>query len=289
MKLAASYVGSLALKNLRNGKTGTVKHVFTNTIYIEKDRELLVLTRKSPRAPINIGLRKLPASLKAWVNVGDVLRRMDDKLFLGDVEIDLSRAYVYELSFPSFSGEPRLASLEDYITNAAFMLSLLYETSPSPIPLPETREFKLFIQNVIAPLLRGNTQAIHDWNNYTPLLGLGGGFTPSGDDFLAGFLTTINMLTEHKITIDRDELLRHTSWASALLLDYAQRGFVDETLANLLLSIHNGDGEGLITHVLALARRGHSSGIDASLGVLIATAALSRRDYLVERVLRQIT
>ncbi|MDJ0269235.1 MAG: DUF2877 domain-containing protein [Aigarchaeota archaeon] len=288
MRLAASYIGSLALKNLQNGETGIVKHVFKNTIYIEKDSELLVISRKSPRAPINIGLRELQASLKAWVNVGDSLKRIDDKLFLGNVEIELRGAYVYEPSIPIFSGEPSFTSLEDYITEAAFMLSLLYETSQNPIQLPATHEFKQFIQNVITPLSRGNTQTASKLDNYTPLLGLGGGFTPSGDDFIAGFLTTINALTKHKITIDRNTLLKYTSWASALLIDYAQHGIVDETLASLLISIHDEDGEGFMDCILALAQRGHNSGIDISLGVLTALAALSRRENLIERVLRQI-
>jgi hypothetical protein len=106
------------------------------------------------------------------------------------------------------------------------------------------------------------------------IVGLGKGFTPSGDDLLGGFLATYNSFAEgigrHKILLDFDFLETRTSWISAKLLDLMQRQVLDEQFSQLVDYAASGDTNSFLMAFESLLPRGHTSGIDILVGVLLA-------------------
>jgi len=106
------------------------------------------------------------------------------------------------------------------------------------------------------------------------IVGLGSGFTPSGDDTLGGFLAAYNSLAptigRSLVLLDFATLQNKTSWISAKLLDYMQRQIFDEQVRSLIDSAAKGDGNALILALETLLPRGHASGVDISTGALLA-------------------
>jgi len=115
------------------------------------------------------------------------------------------------------------------------------------------------------------------------IVGLGSGFTPSGDDTLGGFLATYNALAKAverpQIILDFSTLQHRTGWISAKLLDYMQRLILDEQLFSVIEAIAKGDADSFILEVQTLLPRGHTSGIDIAVGIILALSIT--RDILL--------
>lgn len=284
MRLRATYVGEVAGKILgEKSRVGVVHHVFPNTLYIGSKDSLIVLTRKGFRAPMNIGLPRGGAPLSELVEVGCPARFEEGVLKVGGLEVVVDGAPRYRLRLMPLEAD--LRPLGKYLRIAGLMVDLLYQVSPRTLPhLPETEEFTEFLEDVVAPYIAGDEGALMRVKPYLKLLGLGEGFTPSGDDFLSGFIPTINLLTGSRLHLDESLLMSSTSWASGVLLNYAQKGLVDEVTAGVIRSAAVGDGESFVEGVLTLTRRGHISGLDIALGVLTAVSAArekSSRDGVI--------
>jgi hypothetical protein len=118
--------------------------------------------------------------------------------------------------------------------------------------------------------------------SYRGLIGRGGGFTPAGDDFVAGFVGTFNYIArcrrDRTISIPSRWVLSKTVPESGAILAYAAKGYVDEGLERLILSSTQGKGPGFSTELLSVASRGHTSGLDMSLGVLLCGATLVAKE-----------
>jgi hypothetical protein len=105
------------------------------------------------------------------------------------------------------------------------------------------------------------------------LLGFGRGLTPSGDDILAGFLSTYNNLAprclgSQPIKVDNEEL-RRTTELSAYIIHNASKGVINEVIDNIL-TLNMGDDP--LYPLLDLAYLGHSSGVMMGIGILLALA-----------------
>jgi hypothetical protein len=104
------------------------------------------------------------------------------------------------------------------------------------------------------------------------IIGLGPGFTPSGDDFLLGFLFIYNSLSpaivRTPIYLEFKQLEERTNWISAKLVDYAQRLQVDDQLARVIQSMSNAHVD-TVTALEGVIPRGHTSGIDIAAGAVL--------------------
>jgi len=74
--------------------------------------------------------------------------------------------------------------------------------------------------------------------------------------------------------LPRELVFSRTIPESAAILGYALRGYVDEGMERLVLKTLAG-GEGFSDELLGVACRGHTSGIDMALGVLLCEAAMA--------------
>jgi len=106
------------------------------------------------------------------------------------------------------------------------------------------------------------------------IVGLGGGFTPSGDDLLGGFFATYNSFAHsigrQTVLLDFDFVKSRTSWISAKLFDYMQRRILDDQVRELIDSTAKGNTDAAIATLETLLPRGHTSGIDILVGVILA-------------------
>jgi hypothetical protein len=110
------------------------------------------------------------------------------------------------------------------------------------------------------------------------LVGLGPGFTPSGDDVLGGFLAVHNSFTEgighQPILLDFDVLENKTNWISAKLLDYMQRLVLDQQMIRMIDSATSGKRDELVLAFESLLPRGHTSGIDIAVGAVLGLGVM---------------
>ena len=293
MILKASYIGCLAKRFLTNSprKIGKIRTILPNTFYVEFDGNPIIVTRKRGRSPLNINLSQdWGESFQRIIRPDSEVQFSGEVLKIGNIVVDLKGVKTYECV------ELNLDSLrvsDDELVKASFILSRLYDLVEEKFLLIyKTDQFRDFLTDVVKPFAKGVENAIQNPEPYRKLMGLGQGFTPAGDDFLSGFLATLNALSEvygfKGFFLRRDEILSSTSWASGMLLYYSQYGYVGEGVSKTIQSLR--DRVGFLDALMDLARVGHTSGLDLSLGILVASSMIldliKGRDVL-SRVMRQ--
>jgi hypothetical protein len=170
-----------------------------------------------------------------------------------------------------------LPSASDLVRGVTILRSL-YDVSPGP-SLVSDSALRGFVRKTLSSLASGRTKAVLSPRSYFGLIGRGGGFTPAGDDFVGSFVATYNYIARcresRQISIPPALIFSRTIPESAAILGYSARGYVDEGLERLVLETLGGRSRGFHDVLLDVASRGHTSGVDMSLGVLFCEAALS--------------
>jgi len=276
--LRASSIGSLAAQALTDANPeiiGQVLNTFPNSFYVRTlDGELLFVTNHPLKSPITVNVDHI-SGLDQLVRPLDQVRLRGREMHAGQVSIDL----------PAMSpshGEPSQAcplnftptEIAGSLRVASFLLRIV-DTSQSvldPRSLAHTG-IAQFVDDGILPFrLPGMEKPFSE--AALKIVGLGSGFTPSGDDTLGGFLAAYNSLAptigRSLVLLDFATLQNRTSWISAKLLDYMQHLVFDEQVHSLMDSASRGDGNALILALETLLPRGHASGLDISTGALLA-------------------
>jgi len=274
MTQRASDVGELAFRILGRRRPGTVTRAFQSAAYVRSANDFLVVLWGRLRSPLTVNVVG-EADQEDPPKVGERCALGPEMIRLGENSIDVSGARVY------MSGlrERRAVVLPPAkdLTRGVAMAKSLYEVSPAGPTLATDRALRAFVDKAVAPLAAGEPHMVHRKESFAQLIGRGGGFTPAGDDFLGGFTATYNYFARCKgsreISIPRKMLFAKTIPESAAILGYATKGYVDEVLERLILNTLGGVD--FLEELLALGHRGHTSGIDMSLGVLLSVAAIS--------------
>ncbi len=139
------------------------------------------------------------------------------------------------------------------------------------------------LYHILAPVLADRTvtaNAIADMASQ--LIGLGEGLTPSGDDLLVGFLAVIH-LTQQATTLLQapiwlDPLVAHTTDLNAAFLRCALTGHFSEPMVRLIHALYDGPPRAWQSRATDLAQVGHSSGVDAMVGIAFASQLLASAD-----------
>ncbi len=130
-----------------------------------------------------------------------------------------------------------------------------------------------FVHRAVATLYGGSTPRSRA---IARLVGLGGGFTPSGDDFVSGVLAAEILLGTR--LVDHDEVeraLSKTTAGGASLLRVALAGYPP----TYQLRIVDALATGRVAEAIRIARsHGHSSGLDALTGLLWGLQVRPRDD-----------
>ncbi len=278
MRTTALTLGGVAAAAL--GSPMVVRAVFANTMYIGSLSDMVILTSRGPRSPFTVNLDEGGWGTGAAVRPGDQVFVMRDSLEVGELSVDLRKAKTYAgTERISLDPEDGISNIERGAIQSALSLRLLYDAlDESEFALTRSEELKRLVAGVLVPFGANEASRMRAESAYEGLLGFGGGFTPAGDDFVAGLLYVYNCLGKvfrlSPIMISEACLSQKTVWVSAMFLKYAQRGDVDEELGAFLQAVGRGDVETLSRVILRLANRGHTSGLDVSLGMLLTLGAL---------------
>jgi hypothetical protein len=114
-------------------------------------------------------------------------------------------------------------------------------------------------------------------------IGRGQGLTPGGDDLITGFIAFLCAAGQTGSVLQdlsdylRQEGYRRTTQIGYEYLWYAAHREFSENIRRVCVSLLTGDEFTIITYVRQLIRHGHTSGVDALLGILTAAHAASIR------------
>jgi len=256
------------LDNLNDGQVGNVIQTFRNTIYVRTtDEELICITSHDVKGPVNVNVE---TSIEfSAIAISDAVYKVDKMLHVRDLLFPLGNASVHEKAQQSNVSE----GLDERVLEAANLLAILaVDGGLLDSGSPFFRDAAKSIRKIMWATKKGDFMALQ--SAVSGIVGLGNGSTPSGDDFLAGFLYWRHQIEK---TVDHDimnlKIENKTSWQSRKFIEYAQEGLVIEPLETFVNALFSGNEELITDAILDLSKIGHSSGLDAGLGVIIATAA----------------
>ena len=274
MNQKASSVGSLAASLLAGSKSGKVTRVFQRSVYVRSGEDFLLLLWGSLRSPMTINVEGSAAT--TTIRAEQRCRLRKDSVVLDNGRIDFGGADV----FRSALLDRREVTLpgREALRKGVVVLRSFYDVSLSGPTLNRDSALRTFAENTLLPLASGESAGAYSPAIYLTLVGRGGGFTPAGDDFLGGLVGTFNFIARcrksRQIRIPRSLLRGRTVPESANMLFHSARGHVDEGMERLVLK--SLDGSSVFSgELVEVARRGHTSGVDMSLGVLLCEAALA--------------
>jgi hypothetical protein len=275
MSQQATHIGELAFQMLARGGQGEVSRVFERSAYLKKRSDFLLVLWSGLKSPMTVNVKQTKNGA-GYLRVGEHCNLSRAGIRFTDSSIEVGEAEVYRSSLLRRRAL-KYPSAEELVRGIA-MLRPLYDVSKGGTLLYSDSSLVAFARRTLAPLAAGDFEAAYDANSYLPLIGRGGGFTPAGDDFVGGFLAAFNYAARcrgsRQISIPPSLVRARTIPESAAILGNAAKGYVDEALERLVLEVLGGSNAGFANPLLEVARRGHTSGIDMSLGVLLCDAAL---------------
>ncbi len=274
MNERAFCAGELAFRIVAGRKRGRVTRVFQKSAYLRSGNDFALLLWGGLKSPMTVNIEGEAAGHRP-LRAGQECIFDQEGIQVGETSIELHGAEVYRSSLTERRGVS-FATSRDLVKGVS-MLKSLYNVSAAGSSLPTDKAFRTFVSRVLEPLSAGESRMTHRPESYLPLVGRGEGFTPAGDDFVGGFLASYNCIARWRrsaqIFIPRAMLFSRTIPESAAIIGYSSRGHVDEAMENLILKTLGG--KRFFDELLVVARRGHTSGIDMSLGVLLCEAAVS--------------
>jgi hypothetical protein len=273
-KLNATWVGSLAHKILKEDRivAGTVTNTFPNSFYTRMfNDQLLFVTNRPLRSPVTINVDSR-SNFEQLVKPQERVSVHRGEINLGDdVSIDLSEAEDYSPQINLTQRNMQSEPIKEALHSFALILRIIDTTNSILDERGLTHEAATeFVQKGIIPLRSSPVNALGEAQN---LVGLGSGFTPSGDDMLGGFLAMYNSFAKNlrrpPVLLNPELLERKTNWISAKLLDYMQKLILDEQISRIVGAPDSGNMDQIVLALESIFPRGHTSGIDIAVGTVL--------------------
>jgi len=276
--IQAERLGSLAVQAIKTSAdvtvVGEVLASFPNSFYIRTPNDqLLFFTNRALPSPITV-------IIDASDNFANVIKPHEEllcqnsRLFTRNLSIDLKQVSRQPISEDSTRRSPDFVRLVEASEILSVILSII-DTKGSALDAtlrPIHNSITDFVRNIID--LRDGEEFVAA---ALKIVGLGMGFTPSGDDLLLGFLLVYNSLAQTiaraPIHLEFKHLVKRTNWISAKLLDYAQHLLIDDQMQAVVDSISNIDQDPVLA-VETLIPRGHTSGIDIAAGIVLGISVI---------------
>jgi hypothetical protein len=213
----------------------------------------------------------------------------------GRFEVDLSSAKRWKCSLPTLAADETTSQVVSAWTMVWQMLNQRQRETKTDLRAeallhPSNHEGNA-VSRKIGGLLRELVEAVRGFDisvetSLEGLIGLGNGLTPSGDDFLVGFLAGLRCYTDERDN-HRNYLrefgklvIRHsyrTNDISRTFLYHAAHGQVNSRLADLATAIAQGEITGHLQETAEKAIRvGHTSGMDTVTGLLVGMTSWGR-------------
>ena len=263
------------IESYSEGETiGETVKVFESTVYLKTGHDdLICLTSKDVKAPMNLNLN-VPINFLELDCINKKAIRTLNGLKLETIGFDTKNSKIHPLT----KDHEIEAGLRNRILFSVDEINL-FDTAGSILDnnSPFFNDLSVSITTISESTQKHELNKLSD--QLSSIVGLGNGFTPSGDDFIVGFLFCLNRIlscTNHKDT--KFVIMGNTNWASKKFIGYSQNGIVIEPLelfVNFLLSGENKTKFPLMD----LIQVGKSSGIDASIGAIIAAVFVFDTDF----------
>ena len=277
-------VGRIARRAMRDGALGTVRAVFDRSFYVDLDGQWICL------GPQTLGAGPLNA---LWHDGGAVpLPRRGDPVSFGAGTLVIAATPFAQIRLgpepPPAVPRPWTAAtlahglrqLERVAEPAApgeglgFLISRRVGGSPCALA---ARAPVTYLNELVLSRCREGCLPDFDPAKLAPLVGLGPGLTPSGDDFLGGALvalTAIGLLDLRDAiwTGLRPHAAECTNDIARAHLTAAAEGECADALDQALGALLSG-GDEVVSALRAVAAVGHTSGWDALAGVVVVLRA----------------
>lgn len=275
MLLRVRSLGVMAAKALRAGRLGTVRATFARSIYLTVGEHWLCA------GPPALGEGPLNLLCEAWPAPPPVGAA---------VEIGLAGLHVWQPAPPAEwsldSLRRGLAAFDEALpaTLPEEGLALLLRPPPDQVSLPRVARAALAPAAALASLAASppsSDETTADARILVPLIGLGPGLTPSGDDFLGGAMVALHYLGADALrnalwAAIEPHAERGTSSISFAHLEAAAAGFPGEALHDLLGAVMTGQGAALPSLLARIDAIGHTSGWDAAAGAAVVLRAVGK-------------
>ncbi|MGI9493208.1 MAG: DUF2877 domain-containing protein [Geminicoccaceae bacterium] len=290
MKVEARSIGPIASQVLRRHSDATVIASFDHSFYLDADGHLICVASESLYdGPFNI-LTRLPGHGAAWpslpIAVGQRWTIDDNALSCADdpgIDIDLSAALAWcpkppprDLPNPSqiglAVGNLRALAASRCRRDGLLDLVLDQESKPnSAAARAAQKPLQDLSQHAMTWLGHGDRRIMA---SLEALLGLGPGLTPSGDDLIAGLLIGCRYIGRDAGALDlwrtlEREAKTRTTPISMAHLSAAGQGMGAAPFHDLIDALIENRTVHITEALDAVARIGHSSGLDAVGGLLI--------------------
>lgn len=287
-------IGSRAQLRFARGGVHSVYRQACN-IELEDGALLTLLVRETGNVPhgIRCALPE-PADFRGWLHAGLAVAADGACLRIPEagVAVDLSGAARWRCGIRSCAIDPdlgstlralctvRLLALEQ-APRSGFAPLLLDATAPGS-PLEHAMQRRL--RHTLPALARASSSldCVAAAQALEQLAGLGPGLTPSGDDFIVGYLAALHCRGSREpllrkfldgLTAPLTRLAAAANLISRQFLLNAVEGEFSESLAQLVLAVQADDEPRLRDSAERLVRVGHSSGADSLVGVMFGLRA----------------
>ena len=289
-RLTIARCGAIAREVLAEDGEVRVLAVFERTFYLACPHGIVCVGPPDLVAgPINVAT----ADARAWaalsLAVDDEGRTASGHAIVGDaLSIDVTSGTTWQPApFPDFVPEATargIAAMREGASDAptdGLSQLVLAAALPDPSPLSAAGAAAGLVsqlRDTLPEVLRSGRWHAPALRATTLLIGLGPGFTPSGDDLVGGLMLSLTAARRGALRDDlwqalAPELDDLTSPPSAMHLSAAADGMAAEPIHHLLDDILSGGTPALGDRLAAVTRLGHTSGWDITAGLVLGLEA----------------
>lgn len=285
----ATFMGCMVTEAIADAQKGSVMGTSSKGIFLRIGKYVLFITDAPYKSPFNIyvpGFNRLLDSLKQGEHFNVTFDSID--FIDSDAKILIDKVETWTPGPPlaidtsQVTRKKRVRLLLDEIADIdrnkgwLFLYTESFQTEGSPdfIKKRAWEGTQTFIEGYREGELLKCLDAAES------LIGLGGGLTPSGDDWLAGFFLYLERFTGTgneqpgflKIigTALQDLTFQKTTTISANRLMAARRGWAEEPFIDVIDTLFSAERRFDPELARVLVRFGHSSGVDTLLGISAA-------------------
>lgn len=287
--MKAIQIGGLAKNVLVEGTTGKVMGVTSSGVFLNSANKIFFLTSADYKSPYNIQIRGYN-ELAVKIAVGDQWQVGGEELSFSshNIRIDINSAQVWNPVPQKNNTTTHVVQIERINRLMHRLRELdpqkgwlfLFDSGNSPIEAQdrEALRIRLLTQKFLSGV--GATDKLVCLESARSILGLGGGLTPSGDDWLTGFF-----LFHYRKTQAKDEMdpfivdlgatitamaFERTTKISVNRIEAACQGWAEEIFLEVIDSLLDSEKELDDQTALHLINFGHSSGVDTCMGICAA-------------------
>lgn len=279
-------MGTIAARALIEGAHGEVGAVFERSFYIVVGGQWICLVPSGGGdGPLNARCHERDlGNIKNFIRVGDAASVADKSINIDPkLKFSFERAAVWTPLAPGRWDKDSVARGLAHFNRALVSRALPQDGLAMLLRDGSSIHLNAVVKAAQAPLgkLREiiiaaitHSDASPNIGALVPLLGLGPGLTPSGDDAIGGALIALHLLGENRARDSiREKLSSHMAAAtndiSRAHLEAAAEGFGHEAIHRIANALLTGDATHLHEEIDAVHAIGHTSGWDALVGVVM--------------------